>query len=120
VAGFEYTLSGVLDSSADLGLLAEYLYDGRPGDAPPTPYNNDIFVGTRLSLNDVHDTSILAGAVWDIEDHATFVTIEAGRRLGDSWKAETELRLFLDVPADDVLAAFRQDSFITLRLLRFF
>lgn len=28
-AGFEYTMSGVFDSGADLGLLAEYLYDGR-------------------------------------------------------------------------------------------
>ena len=62
VAGIEYTLYQIMESDADLGLLAEYLYDGRDdnGDAPLTAFENDIFVGARLTLNDADDSTLLA------------------------------------------------------------
>jgi len=61
VGGFEYTFYGIGDSSADVGLLLEYLYDDRNDVSPPTASDNDLFVGTRLALNDSDDTSVLAG-----------------------------------------------------------
>jgi hypothetical protein len=36
VGGFEYTFYGVNESTADIGILVEYLYDGRNDDSPPT------------------------------------------------------------------------------------
>ncbi|NIT13505.1 MAG: hypothetical protein GTN99_04455, partial [Candidatus Dadabacteria bacterium] len=36
VAGFEYTVFQIFGSAADLGILSEYLYDGRDRGAPPT------------------------------------------------------------------------------------
>jgi len=96
VGGFEYTLFQVFESAADLGLLAEYLYDGRDEDeAPPTSFDNDVFLGSRLALNDVQDTTVLSGAVVDVEDGSTALFVEAERRLGASWKLEVESRLFL-------------------------
>ncbi|HEY5701338.1 MAG TPA: hypothetical protein VIT83_04550, partial [Gammaproteobacteria bacterium] len=60
------------------------------------------------------------GTVVDRRSGAAIVFVEAERRLGDSWRIELESRLFFDVPDDDPLAGIRNDSFVTLRLSRFF
>lgn len=94
VTGVEYTFFGVRASAADVGVLFEYLYDGRDRDAPPTVFDNDVFLGTRLALNDASDTSLLAGAVVDIDTRELFVNVEASRRFGDSLTLDARLRLF--------------------------
>lgn len=122
VAGFEYTLYQVAESDADLGLLLEYLYDGRDedGDAPSTIFQNDVFVGTRLTLNDELDTTFLAGAIVDVEDRSTSLSLEASRRLGSDMKIELEARMFPRVEPDNGLYGIRRDNQVTLRLSRFF
>ncbi len=121
VGGFEVTHYDVFGTGADLGLLAEYLYDGRDKRlAPPTALEDDIFLGVRLALNDSQDSSALLGTVFDRRSGAAIVFVEAERRLGNSWRIELESRLFFDVPYDDPLAGIRNDSFVTLRLSRFF
>jgi hypothetical protein len=121
VAGLEHTLFGVFGTKADLGLLAEYLYDGRDdAEAPATGADDDIFLGARLTLNDEQDTSLLAGAVIDRASQATLFSVEAGRRLGDDWKLELEGRFFVAVPDSDPLAGIRDDDFLALTLTRFF
>jgi hypothetical protein len=121
VAGFEYTLRGAFGGRPDLGLLAEYHYDGRDDTAPPTTFDRDIFVGARLTLNDPQSTSVLAGAIIDQSDQTTAINVEAERRLGDRWKVEMEARLFVNVsPSDSVLYGIRRDDHVVLRLSRFF
>ncbi|MEO0424919.1 MAG: hypothetical protein AAF184_21470 [Pseudomonadota bacterium] len=121
VAGFEYTRYGVTKNGADLGLLMEHQYDGRDFPAAPvTVQDNDLFYGARLALNDTQDTSILAGAITDLEDGTTSASIEAERRFGQVWTGELEARLFLAVDRDNLVDAFARDSFITLRLTRYF
>ena len=121
VGGFEHTLFGVFESDADLGLLAEYLWDDRdPADAPPALTDNDVFLGTRLALNDEPDTQALAGTIVDVETGSMLWTLEAERRIGADWRAEVEARLFANVSSDDEAAGFRDDGFVTFRLTRFF
>ena len=121
VSGFEYTVFGVADTSADLGLLAEYLYDGRDASrAPATSADDDVFVGVRLAMNDEPDTQMLIGAVVDRSSVATLFNVEAERRLGENWKLEIESRFLFDTADDPVLAGITDDDFITLRLTRFF
>ncbi len=121
VGGFEYTLFQVFETAADIGLLAEYLYDDRDQDeAPPTVFDNDVFLGARLALNDVPDTTALVGAIVDVEDQSTALFVEAARRLGDSWKLELESRLFLGVSDANPLNALEDDDFVLLRLSYFF
>lgn len=121
VGGFEYTLYQIFETDADLGLLFEYLYDGRgEAEAPVTPFDDDIFVGTRLALNDVQDTQALIGAILDRKDLSAAPSIEAERRIGENWKIELESRLFVNIDDDNPLSSFRDDSFITLRVSRFF
>ena len=123
VAGFEYTLFQVGESAADLGLLAELLWDGRssdPAEAPPTVFDSDLFLGARLALNDTQDTSALAGFLVDGDDGSWALTLESERRLLGDWKLELEARLFFDVAKENALAPLATDDFVTLRLSRFF
>jgi len=120
VAGLEYTFYQVADSAADIGVLAEYLYDGRDKNAPATLANHDIFVGARMTLNDAQDSSALAGAVIDNVTRETFLSFEAERRLTDHWKAKFEARWPLNVPNGGFFSGAQNDSFLVMRLARFF
>jgi len=115
VGGFEYTLYQA-HGDGDIGLLAEYLYDGRDATAPPTSFDNDLFVGTRLAFNDVFDTQLLAGGIVDLNDGSLAARIEGGRRLTNTLKVELEGRFFLNVAEDNFLSLFASDSFLNLRL----
>ena len=109
--GFEYTLSNLSSSGIDLGLLSEYNFDQRDEQAL-TPLEDDIFVGARVSLNDVQSTEILGGASVDRESGAAFVVLEASRRFGDRWTLDVVVRTFVGVPPDDFfLFGIRNDDY---------
>ena len=111
----------MIGGRADLGILVEYLYDGRdPLLAPITTTDNDIFAGVRFALNDTQDTSFLVGGIVDYNNGSSFFTIEAERRIGSDWKVELEGRFFENIDQTDPAFIFAQDDFITLRLSRFF
>ncbi len=117
--GFEYTFFGIRGSNADLGFLGEYLYDGRDADAPPAILDDDVFLGMRLGLNDINDTMLLFGAIVDRQQHGSLIFLEGQRRLWSRWRLEVELRVLRNAE-DLALVGFRQDSFLTVRLARFF
>lgn len=120
VGGFEYTFFGVAGTVADLGILGEYLYDGRDATAPATAADGDVFVGARLSLNDEQSTELLAGAMVDHGDGTTAFFIEAQRRIGDRWKIEAELRATANVATADPSFGVRRDDVLQITLSRFF
>jgi hypothetical protein len=116
VTGIEYTFVGIRDSAADVGVLFEYLYDGRSASAPPTVFDNDVFFGIRLAINGVSDTSLLAGAVVDVDTPETLVNIEFSRRFGDSLTLESRLRLFANAREGDASYSLAQDDYFELAL----
>jgi hypothetical protein len=121
VAGFEYTLYQVMNSTTDVGLLLEYQYDGRDlSAAPPVAFTNGIYAGTRIALNDEQDTKLLLGVTVDAAQQTTMLNLEASRRLGDNWKVELETRLFKNITASNILYGMRKDDYVQLRLIRFF
>jgi hypothetical protein len=117
--GFEYTLVGIRDSVMDLGLLAEYLYDGRDEASAP-PFDNDLFLGLRLTANDAAGSELLSGIIRDLDSGASLFNLEASRRLGNDWKASLQARLWFDVPDTDPLAANRRDDYLEFSLARYF
>ncbi|MET0072434.1 MAG: hypothetical protein ABW096_20570 [Candidatus Thiodiazotropha sp.] len=117
--GFEYTLVGIAESDMDLGLLGEYLYDDRQDDAT-TPFENDLFIGMRLTANDVDGSELLAGVIKDLDDDGWMFNLEASRRIGNLWKTSLQARLWSDIPEDDPLFAFHRDDYIEFTLTRFF
>ncbi len=120
VGGFEYTFFDAANQGLDVGVIGEYIYDGRDSSAPATPFDNDAFVGLRLTLNDQYDTNFLTGAFIDVESQATFYNFELSRRLDDDWSIEIDGRFFINIPDDDPLAPVRRDSFVQLKLARYF
>ena len=123
VGGVEYSFYGITESGADLGIIAEFQYDGRshnPLIAPFTVADNDVMTGLRYSANDSADSSVLLGVVTDIEDASMSGVIEATTRFGDNWIGEIEGRFFMNVDRDNTLFAFKDDSHVMLRLTRYF
>lgn len=119
-AGIEHTLYQIFSTSGDLGLLTEAMIDGRGSEAPPTVFDNDVFVGIRWALNDVAGTAVLGGPVVDFETGEVIAVVEAERRFGAQWRLEGEARFFANARAGQPIAALRRDGFLTLRLSRFF
>lgn len=119
--GFEYTLTGIFGSAADVGLLLEYLKDNRSAVQPPTTADDDIFLGTRLTFNDAPSSQILIGVMADRNHHGFQHNIEASRRIGQSWKLSLEARGQSGVPASDTLLFnLRRDNYLRLELARYF
>jgi hypothetical protein len=120
VLGLEHTLSQVAGTQWDLGLILEFDWDDRPSSAPPTIYDNDFFVGARFAFNDDGDSSALLGALVDMEKGSVYATIEASTRIYESLRLEVEGALILRADdADSVLRQYRNDSFISVRLMQY-
>ena len=103
----------------DLGLLGEYLYDNR-GDAATTPFQNDLFIGFRLTANDVDGSELLAGVIKDLDEESWMFNLEASRRIGSDWKTSAQIRLWSDIAEQDPLYSMRRDDYAELTLTRFF
>ena len=119
IGGFERTLVGVFETAIDVGLLAEYSYDGRD-DRLNAPFQNDLFLGFRMTFNDVQSTQILAGGSIDVENGANTVRVEASRRIGENWKLNLELQSFSNVGEKDPLFDLENDDFVQIDLGYFF
>jgi len=120
VTGFEYTLFDVSGLGLDIGLIGEYLYDDRDQSLLPTTlFDNDVFVGTRITLNDTQDTELLAGMIVDHDNGGVFASAEFQRRLGDTLLLEVEGRAFA-AKDDPFIAALEADDHLLIRLTRYF
>jgi hypothetical protein len=119
VAGVEYTFSNISNSGIDIGVLAEYLYDSR-GELALSSMQNDIFFGARLAFNDMQDTQILVGGIVDLDHSSKIWSIEASRRIKDSWKIELEGRFFQNISNSEFLYVIKEDSFAKLTILKYF
>ncbi len=119
VGGVEYTFGNIGGSGIDWGILGEYLYDNR-GTLALNSLQNDVFVGSRIGFNDTQDTQILMGAIVDLEYSTRIYSIEADRRIGESWTTEVEARIFSKVSDSEFIYFFREDSFLKFSLSKYF
>ncbi len=68
-------------------------------------------------MNDVQSTELLAGAAIDRESGASFINVEASRRLGDRMTLDVEYRAFVGVPQEDFfLYGIRNDDYVQATL----
>ncbi|MET0661272.1 MAG: hypothetical protein ABW110_24300 [Steroidobacteraceae bacterium] len=117
-AGFEYTYSGAFGSSWDAGILLELLWDER-GEEGGSAFQDDLFLGTRWSGNDVAGTEMLAGIAFDRDHSGYFATVEASRRAGSFGKLVLEARFFAGGTTDDPITAFERDDYVQLEYTHF-
>ena len=119
VGGFEYTFGDVAQSGIDIGVLMEYSCDDR-GDLATQPFNDDVFIGSRLAFNDVQSTDLLAGVFLDRESGAGAARLEGSRRIGSAFKLSVELNAYFNAPAEDPLYGLRRDSYLQVEFARYF
>ena len=117
--GLEYTFYGIKGTNADAGILLEYHYDDR-GSKASTPFEDDLFIGTRIAMNDVRSTDLLTGAIIDVDTGGSALVLEATRRIGDSWKIEVQIRAFVNAETGDPLYGFRNDDMLQIELFKYF
>ncbi|HSG88836.1 MAG TPA: hypothetical protein VLA56_06470 [Pseudomonadales bacterium] len=132
IAGFEHTLVGAFGGRTDLGLLMEYLHDGRGDRAPVLAFEHDLFVGARLAFNDPAGSQLLAGVIRDLHTDERIFTVEGSRRLGGAWRLAVDLRVFTGVAAtqagdvaalsdpDRKLGLLVDDDYLQIELTRYF
>lgn len=115
-SGVEYS---TLLADADLGLLAEYHYDGRRNGTPMF-FDHDAFLGVRLAVNDVASTEARAGIIVDVKNGARLASFEASRRWGETRLLRLRARLFATGDQKDALYALRKDGYVELETVWYF
>ena len=129
--GYEYTFVGVNESQVDIGIITEYLYDSRGDSINPavifasqpfftSPFQNDLVLGARVTLNDAASSELLASVIVDMEGGGQSFNVEASRRFGDSWKLSLEGRGVMNIPAGNVLSSFEDEDRVRVELARYF
>ena len=113
--GFEHSFYAVWGTVADIGIVAEAVWDER-GSKATTPFNNDIFGGIRLAMNDVSSTELLLFYSHDYVNGSASVSAEGSRRLTDNWKVTLEAVWMLYAPNSDLSYPMRRDSMIQLEI----
>lgn len=119
VAGLEYTQTGIFRSSADLGFLAEYLYDER-GDHATMPFSSDLFLALRYVANNVAQTTYLLGTYVHRGTGAKSFRFEMATRLKDGLTLSLEGQGFAKETQRDLFYSYRDDSYLTMKLKKSF
>ncbi len=107
--GVEHTLTQLV-GEADLGLIAEYYYYDTFESAKYTDlelfeiFQNDLFIGGRYSFNDSDSSSIIGGAVLDLDYNEQSYYVEYETRMADVLKVHFDYRYI--EPSKDALTAF--------------
>ena len=118
--GFEYTFFRIGDSIMDLGLIAEFAYEDRAGEAASS-FENDLLFGLRLAVNDAASSELLLGLSYDLDKNGNVLQLEANRRLNDNIKIFLEGWSFFNTePEDYYLYSIRDDDFVRLRFFYYF
>ena len=111
ILGLERSIYGLFGSTADLTLLAEWLYDDR-GQRATSAWTNDLFIAGFLGFNDVSGTELVAGILGDLRHDYRTLNMEFKRRLSGSWSMRLEAIVNLASDPEDVTYDGRRDSFL--------
>jgi len=118
-AGFEYSFYGVADSDTDIGILLEYGWDDR-GEKGGASIQNDIFLGSRFTFNNVESTELLIGGGYDLDYDSYSFLIEGSHRLSNNFKMVVDARFFDSEEPKDPIYAIRQDDYVQFTLEYYF
>ncbi len=120
--GVEREVPRLWNTRVSLTLYAEGYYDDRDDSSklPITPFQQDLFIGARLALNDVNSTEFQVRVTHDLEYDSTLLDLRASRRLSSLWTMEAVIYGFLNVEDDPALGTFQNDHRIHFKLTRGF
>jgi hypothetical protein len=111
ILGTEYTLV-MYESDADVAIFSEYIFDERQ-ESDASPFENDLFLGARWSLNDQQSTVITGGVVRDLDDHSAVAHFNFNRRILSDFSVDLTFRYYAPDSSTN-LDPLRKDSLIKL------
>ena len=124
--GVEHTLTQ-FHEQADLGLIAEYYkYDTLDDDKFSDldlfeVFQNDLFLGLRYSFNQGNDSTLIGGAIFDMDYNEQSYYLEYESRLAETFKLNLDYRYI--EPSQNSLTAFhlmRRHQRLSLKLGYYF
>ena len=116
VSGFEYTFYQTFDSDSDFSILIEYQHDGRSKNEPQILSDQDIFVGYRITLNDMSDSSFQGGTVYDASRYNSITFLEYETRIYENFSFQVSVTEFSEAQTSDPSYIFDSDDFIQIKL----
>lgn len=119
VGGFEYTYTGIFGSNADTNWFLEYNWDEREEDAS-SQYQDDIFYGLRIGLNDEASSELRGGLLHDQTYGSKVFRLEGSRRLSPSWTGTLLYQGFTDIADEDILAPLQNDDYLEAEVTYYF
>ena len=118
IVGGEYSIYSVMDTEAEITLLAEWHGDGRGPARATNAFQNDLFLAVRLALNDVESTEFTLSMLEDLEIPGRSFGLEARRWLTDDWSFKLEGTLFQGITSPrDAFYEVRRDSYLGLNFV---
>ena len=109
VLGLEKSLYGLINGNTDFTFFLEYAKDSR-GVSAHQSNQNDVFFANRITLNDVHDTSILLAFSRDLNTDSGIFNSSISRRIFGLFKTDLEVFIPLDLKKDIHLASIYKDK----------
>ena len=119
VGGAEYTIYGLFDTVADLGVMVEYLFDERENAATST-FDNDLFCGLRLVFNNTGDFECVAGPVIDLDTQASIFRFEVDGRLFEEWRLCVNTYLYSNHRPYESVYPLAEEDFVEVLVKRYF
>lgn len=118
--GMETSFSKFAGGLGDLTLYAEAYADSRGDRAPLTPFQRDVFLGARYSLNDTADSLLELRHTYDLEWHSSLIEVRATHRVFANVVLSMSFLKTLNGARDPALSELGQDTQFKLGLARFF
>lgn len=124
IGGFEYTFVNNDFEAPEIGVLTEYAWDSRRA-AATTAFQDDLFLGLRVALNDIAGSELLAGIGHDLQYGGNFLSVDASRRVnlgigGGDGRLAFKLRMIDSDDAADPLALLTQDDHLIVEYTQYF
>ena len=119
ITGFEYVITRVFDKVWDLNIFAEYSNDDR-GSNSTDIFQNDLFLGTRINLNDVEGTEITQTLTLDLNGDGNTGSLEISTRIMESVRLAANYTSHWSVNNKDTLYSFRRDDYLGIKITNYF
>ena len=119
ITGIEYVVTRVFDKVWDLNIFTEYSNDDR-GSNSTDIFQNDLFIGTRINLNDVEGTEITQTLTLDLNGDGNTGIFEISTRIKDSVRITANYTSYWSVNDKDTLYSFRRDNYLGIRITNYF
>jgi len=118
--GIEYAMVGILGTSADLISILEYVRDRRDPLPLPGFLDDDLEFGFRIAGNDSRTSELKLGVTFDRRRDSRAWSLEFGTRIAARWRLNAQARVFDKVSPRDPLTVLKNDSYLSLSLVRYF